>query len=159
MNSNELSNYLQSLYCEDDTIEQKTETIKGILKIFQSDRIYVPFFAQDNPEEVYQFLISLYLNSINAPKEYTNLILEMIDFLLKNVICTKEIFNYIFQSLSYYYFNPSQFSEDILKHYFNILGHFFQNYKATKKNSLIITSTSLITLVSKSLSVLPLSIY
>ncbi|MCQ2820454.1 MAG: DUF4704 domain-containing protein, partial [archaeon] len=132
MDKNTINSYLQNLQSNTQSIQQKTQILQQMLKNFKNDRIYISFFAQSNPELVYKTLITLYFNSSDAPKDFLKLIMDVLDLLLYNVICSKDTFNVIYQSFSEYYFNQEKFTESILKHYFTLLGIFYQNYKGTK---------------------------
>ena len=94
-------------------------SISKLTSLFISDRIFIPRYTQKI--NIYQILIDIYLNKNIQNKTSMNL-LKLLDIILHNINCDKSVFNYVYQSLSKFYFDQSKITNAIIVKYINLLN-------------------------------------
>ena len=99
-------------------------SISKLTSLFISDRIFIPRYTQKI--NIYQILIDIYLNKGIQNKTSMNL-LKLLDIILHNINCDKSVFNYVYQSLSKFYFDQSKITNAIIVKYINLLKHLYNN--------------------------------
>ena len=127
MENKPFSEMIKNLSSSSLSINDKESIISQMIKIFNTDRIYTSLYIDSSTICIYTTLINLLFSENEIPPKTEQLIFNLLDLILLNIDCDKNIYNYVYQSLSKYYFNQKLLTEKIMLKYVTLLRHLYQN--------------------------------
>ena len=117
---NNINNLFIYLKEPKNTQQSKSKVLEEFLSIIKENRYLCEYFSFDENKSIYILLFELYLQE-NSSDILKNSILNLIKELILNIEINKNIFEYIFQKISFLYREEVKISPNILTDYLTLL--------------------------------------
>ena len=123
--------FFQYLSNEELSQNVKIDIIEKFTQIIKSNRYIIEYFSEYNNESIYIFFFELYLSSSTSSK-LKSTILKLFEELIINIETNKNIYEYLYQKLSFLYRNQDA-SQESMKDLLNLLNSIMGNTENMEK--------------------------
>ena len=123
--SSTIYSYITNLQSNNINETQLQSVLTSLHQLFKRDRIYICLYNKLSEESIYITLYNIYMCTNN--EDIHGIIHLLLETVLINIVCDKTIYNYIYQQLSYYYFNQRNLNESIVLKNLSYLRMLYKN--------------------------------
>ena len=127
-----INNFFTYLTEKKNSVESKIIIIEEFITIIKEHRYICEYFSSYENNSIYIFLFELYLKD-NSNNEFKKSILNLIKELILNIEVDKNIFEYIFQKISFLYREEEKISPGTLTDYLTLLNNIISDIESRQK--------------------------
>ncbi len=127
-----INNFFTYLTEKKNSVESKIIIIEEFITIIKEHRYLCEYFSSYENNSIYIFLFELYLKD-NSNNEFKKSILNLIKELILNIEVDKNIFEYIFQKISFLYREEEKISPGTLTDYLTLLNNIISDIESRQK--------------------------